>query len=169
MCWLFLFLTTAAAAATTTTSIYTAQNLVQLEYSKLIHVHTGTRTYKYTHYTQFATTDDKQGLSAEGDRRTERKRLKVIFERVQRFVSERKVKVSPCRGVEDGKGSGTNSKKSGTKNLEAESIRSRAESTGGCIKMKTVAETSQSGEYRRVYKVEDSRRDKSERRVREGV
>ena len=49
-------------------SIYTAQNLVQLEYSKLIHVDTGTRTYKYTHYTQFATTDNKQGFSAEGDR-----------------------------------------------------------------------------------------------------
>ena len=51
------------------------------------------------------------------------------------------MKVSPCRGVEDGKGSGTNSKKSGVKNLEAKSIRSRAESTGGCIKMKTVVET----------------------------
>ena len=29
---------------------------------------------------------------------------------------------------------------SGARNLEAESIRSRAESTGGCVKFKTVAE-----------------------------
>ena len=79
------------------------------------------------------------------------------------------MKVSPCRGAEDGKGSGTNSKKSGTKNLEAESIRSRAESTERCVKMKTVVQTSQSGEYRRVYEDEDSRRYKSERRVQEGV
>ena len=37
------------------------------------------------------------------------------------------------------------------------------------MKMKTVADTSQSGEYRRVYKDKDSRRDKSEQRVQEGV
>ena len=37
------------------------------------------------------------------------------------------------------------------------------------MKMKTVADTSQSGEYRRVYKDEDSRRNKSERRVQEGI
>ena len=32
------------------------------------------------------------------------------------------------------KGSGTNSGESGARNLEAESIRSRAETTGGCVK-----------------------------------
>ena len=37
------------------------------------------------------------------------------------------------------------------------------------MKMKTVADTSQSGEYRRVYEDEDSRGDKSERRVQEGI
>ena len=35
---------------------------------------------------------------------------------------------------------GTNSGESGVSNLEAESIRGRAESTGGCAKMKTVTD-----------------------------
>ena len=57
------------------------------------------------------------------------------------------------------------------RSLEAESIRSRAGSTGGCVKLKTVTEIKQqSGEYGRVCKVEDSHRDKTAgRRVREGV
>ena len=45
-----------------------------------------------------------------------------------------------CRRAENRKGAGTNSGESGAKNLEAESIRSRAESTGGCVKLKTVTE-----------------------------
>ena len=35
---------------------------------------------------------------------------------------------------------GTNSEESGARNLEAESIRSRVESTGGCVELKTVTE-----------------------------
>ena len=58
------------------------------------------------------------------------------------FLSESKGKVIPCTMAENGNGAGTNSGKSGTRNLEAESIRSRAESTGGCV--------------------EDSQRDKTE-------
>ena len=46
----------------------------------------------------------------------------------------------PYRGAEDRKGAGTDSGMSGTRTLEAESIRSRAESTGGCVKLKTVTE-----------------------------
>ena len=46
------------------------------------------------------------------------------------FLSERKGKVIPCRGTEDRKGTGTNSRKCYTRNLEAESIKRRAESTG---------------------------------------
>ena len=38
------------------------------------------------------------------------------------------------------KGAEINSAKSNTANTEAESIRSRAESTGGCVKLKTFAE-----------------------------
>ena len=39
------------------------------------------------------------------------------------------------------KGEGTNSGiKSGTTNLEAESLRSKADSTGGCVNLKTVTE-----------------------------
>ena len=37
-------------------------------------------------------------------------------------------------------GAGTNSGESGVRNLESESIRSGAESTGGCVKLKTVTE-----------------------------
>ena len=46
----------------------------------------------------------------------------------------------PCRGTDDRKGPGTNSGESGARNLEAQSIRTRAESTRGCVKLKTVTE-----------------------------
>ena len=67
--------------------------------------------------------------------------VKQFFERVQRgFLSERKDKAIPYRGTEDRKGVGTNSGdlEFGARNLEAESIRSRAESKGWCVKLKTV-------------------------------
>ena len=51
-------------------------------------------------------------------------------------MSERKGKVVPCRWTENRKGCG----ESGAMNLEAESIRSRSESTRGCVKLKTVTE-----------------------------
>ena len=70
--------------------------------------------------------------------------FKVGFERVQRgFLSERKGKVNPCRGAEDGIGTRTNSGKSNTRNLETEYQR-------------------QSGECGRVCKFEDSHGDKTE-------
>ena len=47
------------------------------------------------------------------------------------ILPERKGKVIQCRGAEDRKGAGTNSGNSGTRNLEAESIKGTAESTGG--------------------------------------
>ena len=63
------------------------------------------------------------------------------FERVQRgLLSEKKEKVIPYRGTENTKGVGTNSRESGAKNLEAESIRSRVESMRGCVKLKAVTE-----------------------------
>ena len=49
-----------------------------------------------------------------------------------------KGKVIPCRRTENRKGVGTNSGESGMRNLEAESIGNRLESTGGCVKLKTV-------------------------------
>ena len=45
-----------------------------------------------------------------------------------------------AEGAEERKGAGTSSGKSGTRNLEAESIRSRAESMGRCVKLKTVTD-----------------------------
>ena len=60
-------------------------------------------------------------------------------------MSQRKGKVTPCRsGTEDRKGAGTSSGKSGTRNLEAENIRSVAESRERCEKFKTVTEIRQS-------------------------
>ena len=56
------------------------------------------------------------------------------------FLSETKGKFIPCRRTDNRKSAGTNSGESCARNLEAESIRSRAESTGGCTKLKTVAE-----------------------------
>ena len=63
------------------------------------------------------------------------------------FLSERKGKVIPCRWAENRKGAGTNSGESGVRNLEAESIRSGAKSTGGCVKLKTVTEISPVSNY----------------------
>ena len=59
-------------------------------------------------------------------------------------MSERKGKVIPYRGTEDRKGAGNNSGKSGARYLQGESIRSRAESTEGCVKLKTVTEVRRS-------------------------
>ena len=59
---------------------------------------------------------------------------------------ERKGKAIPRRGTKDRKGTGTNSGEFGVRNLEAESIRSRVQSTGGCV----------------MTNVEDSHRDKME-------
>ena len=70
-----------------------------------------------------------------------KKRFEVGSEGVEReFLSERKGKVIPCGGTDDRKVTGTNSGKSGTRNLEAESTESRAESTGGCVNLETVTE-----------------------------
>ena len=66
--------------------------------------------------------------------------LEVGFEGVQRGFSSEMRKVIRCRGTKDGKGRGTNSGESGTRNLETQSIRSRAESTGECVKLKTLTE-----------------------------
>ena len=49
---------------------------------------------------------------------------------------ERKGKIIPGRGTRRKQKSG----ESDSRNLEAESIRSGAESTGGCVKLKTVTE-----------------------------
>ena len=70
--------------------------------------------------------------------------FEVGHEEVQRgFLSDRKGKVIPHRGVEDmetnnGTGMGINTAKSGTRNLETESISNRAESMGGCVKLDCV-------------------------------
>ena len=58
----------------------------------------------------------------------------------RRFPLEMKGKVIPCWWTENGKCAGTNSGESGERNLETEIIRSGAESTGGCVKLKTVTE-----------------------------
>ena len=51
-----------------------------------------------------------------------------------------KGKAISCRSTENRKGVESNSEESGLRHLEAESIRSRAESTGGCVKLKTLTE-----------------------------
>ena len=53
---------------------------------------------------------------------------------------EREGKVLLCRGDKHRKGAVTNRGKSGSRNLGAESTRSRAESTGGCVKLSTVTD-----------------------------
>ena len=115
---------------------------------------TGTRTHVYADYTQLhlqpTLPHSKQGLEVEEDSSGAGNMAGLLFwkkkmswcltEGVQRgFLSERKGKVIYCRGAEDRKGAGTNSEESGTRHLEAESIRSRSESTGGCVNLKPVS------------------------------
>ena len=57
---------------------------------------------------------------------------------------ERKGKVIPCTGPKMEK---DNSGKSGTRNLEAESIRNRAESIRGCVELRTVTDIRQSSAF----------------------
>ena len=64
-----------------------------------------------------------------------KRNVSFSFESVPRgFLSERKGTVIPCRWTGNRKGAGTSRGESGARNLEAESIRSRAETTGGCVK-----------------------------------
>ena len=63
------------------------------------------------------------------------------------FLSETKGKFIPCRRTDNRKSAGTNSGESCARNLEAESIRSRAESTGGCVKLKIATEIRRSGAH----------------------
>ena len=56
------------------------------------------------------------------------------------------------RGTEDGKCTGTDSGKSGTRNLEAESIRGRAKITARCVKLKTVKDSTSNPGIRSVYR-----------------
>ena len=63
--------------------------------------------------------------------------LRLDLRESREFFSERKGKVIPRGGTKDRKGAGTNDEKSGVRNMEAESTGSRAESTGGCVKLKT--------------------------------
>ena len=49
--------------------------------------------------------------------------------------------VIPCRWTENRKGTGTNRGESGARNLQAESIRSSAESMGGCVAIDNALET----------------------------
>ena len=47
-----------------TTVIYVVQSLVHRDYSKRMHVHTGTRTHEYM-YTPVTTTDHERELAAD--------------------------------------------------------------------------------------------------------
>ena len=77
----------------------------------------------------------------------ERKCFDVTLERVQKWcLSERKGKVILCKWTENRKGAGTNSGESGARNLEAESMRSSAESTGGCVKFNILTDIRRSSE-----------------------
>ena len=78
----------------------------------------------------------------------------VGFKEVQRgLLSERKGKAIPCKGTKDRKDTGTNSGKSGMRDLEAENIRSRAESTGRCVKVETIKEIRQHSAHDAFIKV----------------
>ena len=131
------------------------KNLVPRDYSKCTHTHIHTRTHTHRHpahtsiltiqsrkhlgYLEWIKTQGTQNMA--GLQFWKKKCFYIIFEWVQRgFLSERKGKVIPCRWTKNRNGAGTNSGESSARNLETESIRSRAESTGGHVKLKTVTE-----------------------------
>ena len=73
-----------------------------------------------------------------------KRKKEFILEWVQRgFLSKTKGKVIPYWWTENRKGAGISSGESGVRNMEAESIKSRAENTGGRVKFKTVTKTEQ--------------------------
>ena len=94
----------------------------------------------------------KQGLGAEKDSTSERKTCKCIvlekdmswfdLKESRQGFCRREGKVVPCRGAEDRKGVGISSGKSIMRNpeTETESMRRRAESTGGSVNLNTVTE-----------------------------
>ena len=87
----------------------------------------------------------KQGLGAEKDSTSERKTCKCIVlkkDMSRQGFCRREGKVVPCRGAEDRKGLGINNGKSVMRNpeTETESMRGRAESTGGSVNLNTVTE-----------------------------
>ena len=142
-------------------SICKAQNLVSRNYSKCMHTCTHTHTHKHSNYTKPDLHSLKwkaNRLEIDEDSSTAQKtwqvyslgernvfRLYLIFKWVQRgFLLERKGKVIPCRWTENRKDMGTNSEESGVRNLEAESIRSRAESMCVFVKLKTITEIRES-------------------------
>ena len=87
----------------------------------------------------------KQGHGAEKDSTSERKTCKCIVlekDMSRQGFCRREGKVVPCRGAEDRKGLGISSGKSVMRNpeTETESMRGRAESTGGSVNLNTVTE-----------------------------
>ena len=77
--------------------------------------------HEYRHFTQF-TTNNRQQTGMEGSSMEwktwqvyclgKKKKLRLDLSESREVSSERKVKVIPCGGTEDGKGVGTNSRKS---------------------------------------------------------
>ena len=118
------------------------------------HAHT---THQYTDYTKLnlhTTFTDNRDLRQRKTAAWNGKHGRCIVLEKEKFwgltwMSPERVPVreegeghSTQRG-QDRKGTGTNSEMSGARNLEAESIRSKAESAGGCVKVKTVTEIRQ--------------------------
>ena len=118
-----------------------------------MHTHTHTQTKVPAHtsiltiqtkYTQLKNKMGiKQRLEMDEDSSMEQKTWRVYsFEKRNGFrldlnesiwrgcLSDRKGKVIPCRWTKNRKGAGINSGESGTRNLEAEGIRSRVEGMG---------------------------------------
>ena len=109
-------------------TVFIQFKILSRETSWSAHMHTHT----HRHYTHRSGVKNMAGLLF-----WKKKCLEVRVEGVQRgILLERKGKVIPCKWAADRNGTGTNSGKSGTRNLEAESIRNRAETMGSCIKLK---------------------------------
>ena len=119
------------------------------------HTHTGTRTHNHSGYTNLNIHSSKRAANARetwnGYRRTEQKTWQVykfgkrnvfrldLDESREGFSRRGRGRSFHVEGPKT-KGAGTNSGESGARNLEAESIRSGAERTGGHVKWKTVTE-----------------------------
>ena len=118
------------------------------------HTHTGTRTHEHSDYTKLNLHSLKRAANRhlrwmttaarnrKHGRSTVLGKINVfrlhLNESREGFCRRGRGCVIPCRWTENRKGAGTNSGESGARNLEAESVRSRAESTEGCVKLKMV-------------------------------
>ena len=129
--------------------MFVKHKLLSIETILSTHTHTGTCTHKHYDYTKLnlQSLDTWDGWRHQhgtenmaGLKFWEKKCMLHLNESREGFCRRGRGRSFHIDGLNTEKARGTNSRESGAKNLEAESIRSQTESMGGCVKLKTATE-----------------------------